>query len=260
MTRDADDVRKAKDVAVAANKSKTEFLAMMSHELRTPLNVILGFSEIIRSEALGKLGAEEYKEYADDIYTSGAHLLALINDLLDLAKVESGMVNVRDELLDVSELIDNSIRIIAKTEAAPGVSLHAEATVEMPPLGADKRKMRQILINILSNAAKFTPEGQSVPARTYLNADGEIVFEVQDTGIGIASEDIEKVLEPFVQIDSSLNRAHSSTGLGLPLCRQLTELLGGVFHIESAVNQGTTVRVVMPASRTHAARAGGRAA
>lgn len=255
MARTADQVAKAKEAAEAANKAKTQFLAMMSHELRTPLNAILGFSEIIRSEALGPLGADEYSEYAGDIYSSGAHLLALINDLLDLAKVESGMVEVREEVMDPAEMIDDAVRIIAKTDAARGVKLLSQPAEGLPRLRADKRKLRQILMNLLSNAVKFTNEGKAVAAKVYLNAEGGLVFEVADGGIGIAEADIAKVMEPFVQIDSALNRQQQGTGLGLPLCKQLTELHGGVFELESTLNEGTTVRIVMPPERSCLARA-----
>ncbi|MEQ9121923.1 MAG: HAMP domain-containing sensor histidine kinase, partial [Alphaproteobacteria bacterium] len=250
LERTAAEVSRAKDAAEAANRAKTEFLAMMSHELRTPLNAILGFSEIIRTEALGPLGASEYKEFAGDIYASGAHLLALINDLLDLAKVESGMVELKDEAADVARMLDDCVRIVAKTAASDGVKLASEPAPGLPRLRADKRKLNQVLMNLLSNAVKFTPEGKSVTARAFLNDDGGVTIEVTDTGIGIAPDDIARVQEPFVQIDSALNRAHQGTGLGLPLCKQLTELHGGRFEIESRLGEGTTVRLVMPPDRT----------
>jgi len=243
-------VERAKNAAEAANRSKTQFLAMMNHELRTPLNAILGFSEIIRSEALGPIGAGEYKEYAGDIYSSGAHLLALINDLLDLAKVESGMVELREESLDLATNLDDTARIVAKTAAARGVTLASEPAPNLPRIRADKRKLKQIVINLLSNAVKFTPEGKTVSARGVLAPDGGVVIEIADSGIGIAEADIAKVMELFVQIDSDLNRTHRGTGLGLPLCKQLTELHGGVFSIDSVLNEGTTVRIALPAYRS----------
>ncbi len=249
LSKASDAVHKAKEEAEAANRSKTEFLAMMSHELRTPLNAILGFSEIIRSEALGKLGAVEYREYASDIYTSGAHLLALINDLLDLAKVESGMVDLREDWIDPGEMIGDCARIIRKIEAAHGIQIKADPEPDLPRLRADKRKVNQILMNILSNAVKFTPPGKSVTVAAFVE-DGSVVFEVTDEGIGIAPDDIARVVEPFIQIDSALNRTYQGTGLGLPLCKQLTDLHGGSFEIKSVLNQGTTVRVTMPAART----------
>ncbi len=250
VARASEEVARAKDAAEAANRAKTEFLAMMSHELRTPLNAILGFSEIIRAEALGPLGAPEYKEYAGDIYTSGAHLLALINDLLDLAKVESGMVELREERIDVAGFLDDGLRVVAKTRAAHGVKLMSEPADRLPRLRGDRRKLHQVLINLLSNAVKFTPEGKSVVLRAYLAANGGVVIEVADSGIGIAPEDIERAMQPFVQIDSSLSRAHQGTGLGLPLCKQLVELHGGRFELESAVGDGTVARVIMPPARS----------
>ncbi len=246
----ASEVAKARDDAEAANHAKTQFLAMMSHELRTPLNAILGFSEIIRSEALGPVGSDEYRIYAADIYTSGAHLLSVINDLLDLAKVESGMVDLRDELVDPASIVDETVRIVSKTEAARDIKILSQPEPGTPNFRGDKRRMRQILLNLASNAAKFTASGGSVYVRTYQSADGGVVMETSDTGIGIPADDLERVMEPFVQLDNQLTREYHGTVLGLPLCKQLAELHGGVFEIESVVNEGTTVRVIMPASRT----------
>lgn len=243
----------AKEAAEAANRAKTEFLSMMSHELRTPLNAILGFSEIMRSEALGELGAPEYREFSADIYSSGAHLLALINDLLDLAKVESGMVEVREELVDLVALADDCLRIVGRTEPAKGVKLIVDAAPDAPHFAGDKRKLRQILLNLIANAVKFTASGDAVTVRISTAADGGIIIEVIDQGIGIAPNDVARVMEPFVQIDSALNRAHPGTGLGLPLCKQLTELHGGVFTLESELNKGTTTRMVMPPDRSRGA-------
>lgn len=250
LTRQVADFSRERDDAEAANQAKTQFLAMMSHELRTPLNAILGFSEIIRSEALGPVGCEEYQSYASDIYTSGAHLLSVINDLLDLAKVESGMVDLREELVDPSVIVDETVRIVSKTQAAKDIAITAEPDAGILNFRGDKRRLRQILLNLASNAAKFTSEGGSVRVRAYMNADGGVVLETIDTGIGIPPEDLERVMEPFVQLDNQLTREYHGTGLGLPLCKQLAELHGGTFEIESVLNQGTTVRVSLPAART----------
>ena len=248
-----EDVERARDAADKANRSKTDFLAMMSHELRTPLNAILGFSEIIRTEALGELGCDEYRDYAGDIYASGQHLLALINDLLDLAKVESGMVELREETVDAAALVKDSVRIVAKTDAAAGVEVASEFPSSLPVMKGDKRKLRQIMMNLLSNAVKFTPPGKAVRASVKVEPSGGLTFEVSDQGIGIAEADVARVMEPFVQIDTALNRAHQGTGLGLPLCKELAELHGAKFEIESEVNVGTTVRIRMPAARSVAA-------
>jgi two-component system cell cycle sensor histidine kinase PleC len=246
----ASEAGKARDDAEAANHAKTQFLAMMSHELRTALNAILGFSEIIRSEALGPVGFDEYRIYAADIYTSGAHLLSVINDLLDLAKVESGMVDLRDELVDPASIVDETVRIVSKTEAARNIRILSQPDADTPNFRGDKRRMRQILLSLATNAAKFTPADGTVCVRAYQSADGGVVMETSDTGIGIPADDLERVMQPFVQLDNQLTREYHGTGLGLPLCKQLAELHGGSFEIESAVNEGTTVRVTMPPSRT----------
>jgi len=255
VARTAAEVARAKDQAEAANRAKTEFLAMMSHELRTPLNAILGFSEIIRGEALGPLGVPDYKDFAGDIYASGAHLLSLINEMLDLAKVEAGMVELNDDEIDLPTMLDDVVRIVARTAPAAGVRLSSEPAENLPRLRADSRKITQILMNLLSNAVKFTPEGKAVEVGAFLNDAGGVVIEVADEGIGIAPENIERVLEPFVQIDSAHNRAHQGTGLGLPLCRQLAELHGGRFELESELGAGLTARVVLPPDRTLRANA-----
>lgn len=253
LTQAAVDVAKAREAAAAANRAKSRFLAMMSHELRTPLNAIMGFSEIIRSESLGPVGLEDYREFAGDIYTSGAHLLVLINDLLDLAKVESGVVVLREEPVDVGALLDECVRIVAGADAWRGVAITAEPAERLPRLFADRQKLRQALLNLLANAAKFTPEGKSVAATAYAGPDGGVVLEVVDEGIGIAPDDLERALEPFVQIDSALSRAQEGAGLGLPLSKQLIELHGGALELESVVGAGTTARIRMPADRSRPA-------
>lgn len=250
----AEEGARAKEAAEAANRAKTEFLSMMSHELRTPLNAILGFSEIMRSEALGELGAPEYREFSADIYASGSHLLALINDLLDLAKVESGMVELKEDLLDLASLANDVMRIVGRTEFARGVNLVLEQDAVAPHFKGDKRKFNQILINLISNAVKFTAEGKTVAVRIKTGADGGIIVEVADQGVGIPAKDLQRVMEPFFQVDSALNRSHPGTGLGLPLCRQLVELHGGTLELESVVGQGTTARMKMPAERTRPAK------
>jgi two-component system, cell cycle sensor histidine kinase PleC len=177
-------------------------------------------------------------------------LLSVIDDLLDLAKVESGMVDLRDELVDPASIVDETVRIVSKTEAARDIKILSQPEPGTPNFRGDKRRMRQILLNLASNAAKFTASGGSVYVRTFQSADGGVVMKTSDIGTGIPADDLERVVEPFVQLHNQLTREYHGTGLGLPLCKQLGELHGGAFEIESVVNEGTTVRVFMPASRT----------
>lgn len=240
----------AKEEAESASRAKSEFLANMSHELRTPLNAILGFSEVIRSQVLGTVGVEKYVEYADDIHRSGEHLLEIISDILDVARIDAGQIKLDEDSVPVDELIESSRALIQERAEANGL----EITVSLPPetqiLFCDSRKMKQILINLLSNAVKFTGCGGSISIGAQIDElTGDIVFQVRDNGIGMSVEDVPRVLEPFVQIESSLTRHHEGTGLGLPLVKKLTELHGGSLELETAPGKGTVASVRLPACR-----------
>jgi signal transduction histidine kinase len=239
---------KALQLADAGSASKSQFLSIMSHELRTPLNAIIGFSEIIKGELFGPLGNSRYHEYVADICRCGTHLLSVINDILDTSKFDAGRLELHEEPVDLRELIEQVVKLMALQAQTAQVKLSVNFPTDDNVLQADSKRMRQILLNLLSNAVKFTPEGGTVSVCAG-RRDGAYVIAVSDTGIGMASEQIPKALERFGQIDSSLSRRHEGTGLGLPLTKCLVELHGGTLTIDSTVNKGTTVIASLPESR-----------
>ena len=239
----------ARDQAEAANRAKSEFLAAMSHELRTPLNAVIGFSEIIKNETFGPVGSVKYRDYASDIHESGQHLLGLINDILDLSKVESGTDELHEDKIEIPEIIRSALMLVGHRAEQDGIKLELELQDPLPALRADERKLKQILVNLLSNAIKFTDAGGAVTLRAWCRMDSGYVFQITDTGIGIAPEDIPKALSRFSQVDADLNRQYEGTGLGLPLTRALVEQHGGVLDLQSKIGVGTTVTVRFPAER-----------
>ena len=232
-----------------ANKTKSEFLANMSHELRTPLNAIIGFSDILKRQLFGNLGDPRYSEYVTDINDSGNHLLAIINDILDLAKAEAGKLTLQEEDIDLVRCLDDAMRMCRGRAVTAGVNLNFANATESIYAHVDERLIRQIVLNLLTNAIKFTNEGGKVTLSIAAEPGQDIVIQVQDTGIGIAQEDIARVIRPFEQVETVLSRSHGGTGLGLPLTSKLTELHGGTFDIQSQVGIGTTVIVRLPPER-----------
>jgi signal transduction histidine kinase len=239
----------AKEGAEFANRAKSEFLANMSHELRTPLNAIIGFSDLIRDGTHGPLGSPKYLEYVKNISDSGNHLLLLINDILDLSKIDAGKVDLREETIDVAQVIGSCLSLVTARAMTAGVNLKPDIAGGLAPLYADKRMLKQILINLLSNAVKFTPAGGEIAIRAWFRPDDGYMFQIADTGIGIALEDVGTALAPFRQIDSQVSRRYDGSGLGLPLSKSLAELHGGSLDLQSEVGAGTTVTVRFPAER-----------
>ena len=239
--------QQASETAESASRAKSEFLANMSHELRTPLNAIIGFSEIMEREMFGPLGHARYKEYSGDILSSGQHLLALINDILDMSKIEAGKLTLRPEALELPEIIEDVVRLI-RTRAEAGGLILALDIPELPAVEADYRALKQILLNLLTNAVKFTPRGGRVEVAAKARIDGRVQVSVTDTGIGIAEADLARLAKPFEQIESQHAKTQQGTGLGLALTKSLVEGHGGALEIKSRSGIGTTVSFSLPAA------------
>jgi signal transduction histidine kinase len=240
----------ATQAAQAANEAKSRFIANMSHELRTPLNAIIGFSEVMNSEIYGALGNEKYREYASDIHNSGRHLLSLINDILSISRLEIGKAELKDEEINLSDLINRCVRWVGGHAFESGVELKEDIGPDVPSLRADPRSMTQVLLNLLSNAVKFTPRGGKVTIAAKARADGGVELCVQDTGIGMTRDKIERIGTPFLQFEDGLARRFEGAGLGLSIAKRLVELHGGQLTITSSVGIGTTASIQMPPERS----------
>jgi two-component system cell cycle sensor histidine kinase PleC len=247
LARLAQDLTGAKAAAEAASRAKTSFLANMSHELRTPLNAIIGFSEAMAAETFGKIGNPRYKEYLSDVIGAGQHLLALINAVLDVVKIESGKVVASPDRIDIGALAARCLDMMRETATERRVALGLAIAPDVAPIYADPQHVRQIVINLLANAVKFTRAGGRVELGARCLDDRLVEIWVEDDGIGIAPEHVDKVMEPFSQVHDSQINSGSGTGLGLPISRSLAELNRGRLHLESRLGVGTIARITLPA-------------
>jgi len=237
----------ARDAAQDASRTKSAFLATMSHELRTPLNAVIGFSQMLTNEVYGPLGSPRYQEYCRMISESGRHLLSIINDVLDISKMEAGKLELHLEDVDVAELLQSCQRLVGGKVEEAGIALHLDLPEEpLPLLRADPVKLKQIVLNLLSNALKFTPHGGRIDVSLGRLPGGEVRFQVRDTGIGMSDEEVALALQPFRQVDNRLTRKYEGTGLGLPLAEALIKHHGGELQVQSKPGVGTTVVVVLP--------------
>jgi two-component system cell cycle sensor histidine kinase PleC len=235
-----------------ANAAKSKFLANMSHELRTPLNAIIGFSEIMEAAMFGPLGGDKYTEYSRDIRESGEYLLDVINDILDMSKIEAGGIRLSPEVVELEPILADCLRVVSTRAGEKKLQLHAEIEPEIL-LNADRRAVKQIALNLLSNAVKFTPDGGAVTVRGR-GRGGMITIAIADNGIGIPKEALRKLGRPFEQVESQLTKKHQGSGLGLAIAKSLTEMHGGTMRIRSKLGKGTMVVVRLPLEATQKAR------
>jgi signal transduction histidine kinase len=241
-----EDLLKAKQQAERASSAKSDFLAKISHEIRTPLNAIIGFSEVMIEKRFGPVGNERYEQYLKDIHTSGEHLISLLNDLLDLSKIEAGKLDLNFTSLDLNELTQQCVALMQPQANRERIIIRTALSSTLPPVLADARSVRQIALNLLSNSIKFTGAGGQVIVSTAVNDSGEVVLRVRDTGVGMSEKEIAIALEPFRQLATSVRFGSGGTGLGLPLTKALAEANRATFSIKSAVNAGTLIEVAFP--------------
>jgi two-component system cell cycle sensor histidine kinase PleC len=245
----------ARSRAEAANISKSRFLAQMSHELRTPLNAILGFSEVMKSEVFGEHSVPAYKEYSSDIHNSGVHLLGLINEILDLSRIEAGRYELNEESVSLAAVVEDCHHLLQLRATNRGITIHEAFEPDMPRIWADERAVRQICLNLLSNAIKFTPPSGEIWLKVGWTASGGQYMTCKDSGPGIPEEEIPVVLASFGQGSNSIKSAEQGAGLGLPIAKSLIDLHGGTFTLKSKLRIGTEVIATFPPERVVAAMA-----
>jgi len=247
--RTESDLIAAKETAESADRAKSTFLQIMSHELRTPLNAVIGFAQVIEMRLLGAGEVERYIDYAGSIRQSGEHLLAIIDDILDITTIEAGGLRLNETPVDPSALVREALNLVAIQSGKRGVPIRIDLEDGLPTLSGDALRLRQVLVNLLSNAVKFSNPGEPAVIRARRRDDGGLELSVTDTGIGIAAEDLPKAMTPFVQVDQSMARRYEGMGLGLSISKRLVEAHGGTLRIDSAPGQGTAVTVALPPGR-----------
>ncbi|WP_416897655.1 MAG: sensor histidine kinase [Minwuia sp.] len=240
----------ARDQAEQANRAKSAFLANMSHELRTPLNAIIGFSEIMTTQTFGPMGNERYGDYATDINEAGRHLLSLVNDMLDHTSIEAGKIELNEREINLPGLVESVLRSVHTLAEKSEVEISADCAPGLPVLMGDERIVRQMALNLVTNAIKFTDPGGRIALTVRLEPDRRIALVVADTGIGMTREEVERAMEPFTQLNQDYNKSQGGTGLGLPLVRSMARLHGGSLTIDSMKAHGTTATIRFPADRT----------
>lgn len=247
---DEEELRIAKNTAEQANRVKSHFLANISHELRTPLNAIIGFSSLWRDQVFGPISQPKYLEYAEDIHHASTHLLDLIHDILDISQIESGRISLEDGRIDVAELIQDITSLFANTMATEGIKLTVKRDDPLPDLKGDQRRVKQMIINLVSNAVKFTKRGGEVSIEVCVDETGAVNIIIRDNGIGISEKENKDIFEPFTQVAESYSRSHEGVGLGLSIVQALMDEHGGRVALESVVGEGTVVRLVFPQQRS----------